>query len=213
MTEAEWLTSTDPEPMLDFLEATASGRKLRLFACACCRRFWRCLNDARSRDAIEVAERLADGAATVGEREAAAESSWEATKGLLNAAMYSAQAVHWTLNESPSFAASEAARDIESASVCDPDDPEEEPAAQAGLLRDIFGNPFRPTAVDRARRTPTVVSAAQTIYDERTFERMPGLAHALEAACCNNSDILLHCRGPGPHVRGCWVVDLILGKE
>lgn len=71
MTEDEWLTSTDPEPMLDFLERMTSDRRLRLFACACCRRFWRCLNDVRSRDAIEVAERLADGKATSVESESA----------------------------------------------------------------------------------------------------------------------------------------------
>jgi hypothetical protein len=54
---------------------------------------------------------------------------------------------------------------------------------------------------------------AESIYDHRAFERMPELADALAAAGCSNPEILSHCRGPGPHVRGCWVVDLVLGKE
>jgi hypothetical protein len=59
----------------------------------------------------------------------------------------------------------------------------------------------------------TVPKLAQSIYDERTFDRLPILADALEEAGCDDTDILGHCRGPGPHVHGCWVVDLLLGKE
>lgn len=61
--------------------------------------------------------------------------------------------------------------------------------------------------------TPKVKTLAQAIYDDRTFDRMPELADALAEAGCTNQDLLRHCRGPGPHVRGCWVVDLVLGKE
>jgi len=88
-----------------------------------------------------------------------------------------------------------------------------ERTAQAALLRDIFGNPFRPVAVDPAWLIPTVTFLARMIYEERSFDQMPDLADALEAAGCANEEILAHCRGPGEHVRGCWVVDLILGKE
>jgi hypothetical protein len=88
-----------------------------------------------------------------------------------------------------------------------------EDLAQCALLRCIFGNPFRPAAVDSAWLTPGVVELARAIYDDRAFERMPILADALEEAGCTNADILTHCRLPGPHVRGCWVVDLVLGKE
>jgi hypothetical protein len=88
---------------------------------------------------------------------------------------------------------------------------------QVALLHDIFGNPFRPTpplpAVVLARNDGTVPKLAQAIYEDRAFNRLPILADALEEAGCNNADILAHCRGPGPHVRGCWLVDLILGKE
>ncbi len=81
------------------------------------------------------------------------------------------------------------------------------------LLRCIFGNPFRPVAIAPAWLTSTVVALAKGIYDERAFDRMPILADALQDAGCDGDDILAHCRGPGPHVRGCWAVDLVLGKE
>ncbi len=86
-------------------------------------------------------------------------------------------------------------------------------ATQGHLLRDIFGNPLRPITLDLNWRTSTVVALAQGIYQERDFSAMPILADALQDAGCENADILDHCRGPGPHVRGCWVVDLVLGKE
>ena len=80
------------------------------------------------------------------------------------------------------------------------------------LLRDIFGNPFRPIVADPAWLTPTVGSLAVAIYEDRAFDRLPILADALEEAGCTNADVLLHCRVPAEHVRGCWVVDLVLGK-
>jgi hypothetical protein len=84
---------------------------------------------------------------------------------------------------------------------------------QAAILRDIMGGVFRPVAIDPRWLTSTVTSLAAGIYAERAFDRMPILADALEDAGCDNSDVLTHCRGDGPHVRGCWVVDLLLGKE
>ena len=88
-----------------------------------------------------------------------------------------------------------------------------EEGAQADLLRDIIGNLFRPVSLDPAWLTPNVLELAQSIYDERAFDRMPVLADTLEEAGCDNADILNHCRGPGPHVRGDWVIDLVLGKS
>jgi hypothetical protein len=86
---------------------------------------------------------------------------------------------------------------------------------QAELLRDLFGNPFRPLNLDPSWlswRDGTIPKLAEAIYDERAFDRLPILADALEDAGCTNEDILTHCRQPGEHVRGCWVVDLLLGK-
>jgi hypothetical protein len=97
---------------------------------------------------------------------------------------------------------------------------------QIGLLRDLFGNPFRPVPpaqgkdawLKQWRRTlawkgATVPNLARSIYDERQFDRLPILAEALEEAGCSEAEILSHCREPGPHVRGCWVVDLVLNKQ
>jgi hypothetical protein len=80
-------------------------------------------------------------------------------------------------------------------------------------LRDIFGNPFRPVAFEPAWRSDTAVSLAMGMYESRDFGPMPILADALQDAGCEHVDILTHCRDPnGTHVRGCWVVDLVLGK-
>jgi len=67
--------------------------------------------------------------------------------------------------------------------------------------------------LDPAWLTGTVTSLAQAIYDERAFDRLPILADALEDAGCTNQDILAHCRQPGEHCRGCWALDLVLGRE
>lgn len=92
----------------------------------------------------------------------------------------------------------------------------EECAAQTLLLRDIFDSPFHHASLSPALlawNNSTVVTMAQSIYADRTFDSLPVLADALEEAGCDNQDILSHCRAEGPHVRGCWVVDLILGKS
>jgi hypothetical protein len=83
----------------------------------------------------------------------------------------------------------------------------------ARLVRDIFGNPFRPVTFSPSWRTSTALALARTMYESRDFSAMPILADALQDSGCDNEDILDHCRGGGPHVRGCWVVDLVLGKE
>lgn len=82
---------------------------------------------------------------------------------------------------------------------------------QQMLLHDLL--PATSPIFDSSWRIPAVVALAEAIYEDRAFDRLPTLADALEDAGCVNSDILKHCRGPGPHVRGCWVVDLILGKS
>jgi hypothetical protein len=83
----------------------------------------------------------------------------------------------------------------------------------ASDFRDIFANPFRPVTLAPSWQTETVVALATGIDADRAFDRMPVLADALEDAGCDYADVLSHCRGEGPHVRGCWVVDLMLGKE
>ncbi|MBP3955674.1 hypothetical protein J8F10_10315 [Gemmata sp. G18] len=79
-------------------------------------------------------------------------------------------------------------------------------------MRDVFGNPFRPITFLPEWRTSTLLALAQQMYDSRDFSTMPILADALGDTGCEDEEILAHCRGPGPHVRGCWVVDAISGK-
>jgi hypothetical protein len=84
---------------------------------------------------------------------------------------------------------------------------------QCAYLRDIFGNPFRPMTFSPEWRTDTALTLARQMYESRDFGAMPILADALQDAGCDSEEVLGHCRGPGPHVRGCWVVDLVLGEE
>ena len=86
-------------------------------------------------------------------------------------------------------------------------------ADESHLLRCIFGHPFRRTALMGKWKTTDVIALAAQMYESRDFAAMPILADALQDAGCDNDDILNHCRGDGAHVRGCWVVDLVLGKE
>jgi hypothetical protein len=83
---------------------------------------------------------------------------------------------------------------------------------QADLVREVVGNPFRPIAFDPRWRTSDVTQLARAIYDDRAFDRMPILADALMDAGCADEDLIGHCRWAGPHVRGCWVLDLVLGR-
>jgi hypothetical protein len=92
---------------------------------------------------------------------------------------------------------------------------QEQAAQQIHLIREIVGNPFRRPTVQQAWlrwNDGTVPRIAQGIYEERAFDRLPILHDALLDAGCDNEDILAHCRGAGPHVRGCWALDLLLAK-
>jgi len=210
MTEQKWLACTDPQPMLDFLRGKASDRKLRLFACACCRRIWHLLSDERSRTAVEVLEAFCEGAVTEKQLEEARSKAHQASYQPPEAI---AEPVFWAaayVADAPAFFV---ARQVVSC-VSDAEMQTElrEPRTEH-LVHDVFGNPFRPIALDSAWLTPTVTSLAQAIYNDRAFDRLPILADALEDSGCTNADILNHCRQPGVHVRGCWAVDLVLGKE
>jgi hypothetical protein len=221
MTEKQWLKCADPTKMLEFLRDKGSDRKLRLFACACCRHVLHRISDDRVRAALEVSEKFADGAATPKRLAKAYAIAWE----VYEAAMSSGgpeepftQAVEMVCQEKLDVAeiAQEARLDEADYDDLTPQDRKfsrHERRAQADFLRDIFGSPFRPVTVNPARRTTNVTALAQSIYDERAFDRLPILADALEDAGCDNADILNHCRQPGEHVRGCWAVDLVLGKD
>jgi hypothetical protein len=222
MTESEWLACTDPERMLVFLGEKAGERKLRLFACACCRRLWPTLLDEWSRQAVEVAESFADGLARAPELHEARVSALQVRSPAMTAASAAAHATWEVAIEAARSASASAARGAAFAiHPCSADEPwqkveKEERGRQAAILRDIFGIPQRPVSVDPAWsrwNDSCAVKIARAIYEQRRFDDLPVLADALEEAGCTDADILAHCRGPGPHVRGCWVIDLLLGKE
>jgi hypothetical protein len=171
------------------------------------------LHDSRSKEAVRCAEEYADGLLTANDLAEAANAAWDAHLQLHDAEYHASKAAVWVAEVTAEFAASETADAAISATVCDPNDPEEDGNYQASSLRCIFGNPFRPVTFDLSWLTSTVVALATGIYQDRAFDRMPILADALQDAGCENEDILNHCRGEGVHVRGCWLVDLILGKE
>jgi len=224
MTEAEWMACNDPQPMLDFLRGKASERKLRLFACAWCRRQWQLLTDEVNTKAVEIAEDYADGICnrqrlaavrrdrkadyrnrqmaylvqTVSEDEAAKwAGAWDTVSYTLRAQAYDSASLIIRGWMNP-YHLRKAPQDRDSL---------------VALLRDLLGNPFRPVPFDLTWLTSTVTNLTQTIYADRSFDHLPILADALEDAGCANADILNHSRGPGEHVRGCWVVDLLLGKN
>ena len=257
MTEHDWLTSADPAAMLGVATARAgvsghpqryefvkaiSDRKLRLFACACCRQVWdgapcptckgttwirstypdgtydddpcSCgtgrvggLTDPRSRRAVEVAERYADGdehlshtGLLTARRQAEAEDGWVWCATCPDIAVGLRQTMYGNNHPNSGFG------------------PAVPPSVQAALLRDIFGNPWRPEEKGISSdvlewNDGTVPRIAKAIYERAECVNMPILHDALLDAGCEDEDVLAHCRNAGPHVRGCWTLDLILGKS
>src|SRR5262245_8409142 len=231
MSEADWDRCTDPRRMLEWLQGRGrlSERKARLFAVACCSRIWPLLTDQRSRSAVEVAERYADGIASGAEREAAAQGAWQARSCMkhfnaLDAAWDSCGPAEATLD-----AAEAAAHEVAWAAATEDEQLEgtylQNPAgqaayqaertSQAAMLRDLF-NPFRTASFDPAARrwnSGTAVALARQMYETRDFTLAPLLADMLEDAGTTDSQLLEHCRSRGPHVRGCFATDLSLGKS
>jgi hypothetical protein len=223
MIEQEWLDCADPKAMLDhFCGKSVSKRKLRLFTVARCRNSWHLLSDERSRQAVEVGERFADGLATEEElvvtqaAAAAAIAGAKAATAAHTAAFYASGLIVSIPSPSITFADTAIGSEFKAADQDGVTQRTAEELWQVSVLRDIFGNPFRTVAITSNWLTwndCTVRRIAQAIYDERAFDRMPILADALEDAGCTDRAILDHCRGEGQHVRGCWIVDLILGKQ
>jgi hypothetical protein len=234
MTEADWNSSNDPRAMLAFLRDSGrlTERKARLFAVACCRRIWDLLADPRSRKAVERAELFADGLISPKELEAVhAEAdacyldlpAWqpdsEAARVAVEASTPSA------LDADFAGAAIDAKQARATANSDDFDEQlwSAEQGAQAALLRDIFGHlPSRPARLGEAELAwngSCVVKLAHAACDNRQLpvgtlepERLCVLADALEEAGCTDEDVLAHLRSEGPHVRGCYVLDLLTGR-
>jgi hypothetical protein len=197
MTEEEWLKSQVPEKMFLSIDVKTSQRKYVLFSVACHH-----LPPAYNPGYLELLQRdlakytaaieFVDG--RISQQEV--RQLWlEPGESTCLPERGSQWAKSWAC---PPF------RDFEDPFECD----------VATLLRDIFGNPFRPVALSPAWRTSTVVGIASQMYDSREFHAMPILADAIQDAGCEDEAILQHCRDEnGIHVRGCWVVDLVLGRQ
>ncbi len=203
-------------------------RKFRLVVVAALRAVWPHLTDPRSRAAVEAAERYADDyepdpldeadepafqAIEDAEDDEGFDDPVQSASVLAAAAWRSREGV--MLNDASIRGVADWAwivSELESTGVAGRP-PGQSRALHLRLFHDIFPNPFRAVAVDQAWLTPTVLLLAESIYADRAFDRLPILADALQEAGCDHADILAHCRGEGPHVRGCWVVDLVLGKD
>ena len=235
MTEAEWLACNDPKPMLEFLHGKASERKLRLYACACARRVWDCFAKGKVPLPVGVSERFADG--DVKGRELKGVRHRLGALGGVSSKWAANCIEHAVLDDSGYQAAMRAVRDgalffrllaIEQPDTTQPHAwlPDNAPEAiaacnaerckQSALIRECFGNPYDSRTANAAWLAwsdGAIRKLAQAIYDARAFNRLPLLADALEDAGCTDADILSHCRSGGEHVRGCWVVDLLLRKS
>ena len=218
MTEQEWLACETFWPLVDDLRKLATDRRLvsplsggamlrkvQLFACAACRLGWDDLDDPRWRQAVEVAERHADGLAKKAELQKARQGAEAANRECV-----------WADKPARSLAvdatkvAGEWAWNVLHRAVW---------AASLPLFRCVFGNPFRPATLAPEWLTATVESLGRAAYEERLLpsgeidpQRLAVLSDALEEAGCTDVAILEHLRSAGPHVRGCWAVDAIAGK-
>jgi hypothetical protein len=250
VTEAEWLACTDPLTMLMDLVGKASDARFRLFACACCRRIWDRFPHQNNRDLVVAVEDHPDGtfdhpvihkaavASSAVEHEFGNQPAYWVAK-YLGRGFYKCSAA-----SSAMIVAGKILFLVSDVDVRDADEDlaalsygmasrlpvrvsapvEAEATAQAGLLRDIFGNPFRAPAALPASvfegNDSLIPRLARKAADDRRLpagtmepDRLAILADALEDAGCIDAELLAHLREPGPHVRGCWAVDLILGRS
>ncbi len=231
MNEVEWLSCQFSTPMLEYLRANGIGawRKRFLLSLACSHRVASVMSPDGLK-AVDVAERFVAGRATEDEREEAFDASGTSMDEAINLQTHYADYCAYRLVQ--------LARDrrfpeiwyADNAAMIAQTAPQafgwtgsktkwDEPVLYAHRrdiaewVRDIFGNPFRPITFDPAWRTPEVVALASEIYEQQSFDRMPSLSDALEGTGCRDDEVLSHCRMPTGHVRGCWVIDAILGLE
>jgi hypothetical protein len=211
MTEAEWLSCTSlgaAERMLIVVKEAATARKTMLLAANWIREVHMSYGGPNSKDLADSIERVADHAI-----------------GDVDSPYFSNDWCSWALvapldEFTHQFAALLDALRIDTLRIASPEQREQvhqniesRVSRLTSHVREQFGNPFRPVTFSPEWRTGTAVSLARQMYESRDFSAMPILADALQDAVCDDEDILAHCRSEGAHVRGCWVVDLVLGKE
>jgi hypothetical protein len=210
MNSDEWLSTERALPMLEYLDGQASERKLRLFACACCRHdvVWRLLPRS-ARDLVDVAEQFSEGCegwqrltdvaafAPMGRLTGAWRNPVRLSKSAQ--AHRAAQCLATRDAWEAAWGTYQHTQNLLGGAACD-------------LLREIFGNPI----IEEPRLDSmgsTVMALARAIYQERAFDRMPILADALDEAGCVDDDVVEHCHAASAHYRGCWVLDLLVRTE
>jgi hypothetical protein len=221
-----WQQAQSPAELLRCLQEPISDRKLRLAMCAALWRLRPLLLDPRSRRAVETVERYADGLAGDEEHQARRREALEAyTDSRPNGYDPAvANAAYCLSYQSPPSRGWDAALAVfeDCRAACERNrhlgfDPQDEQEAHCQILRCVFGGPSGRPPLDPAGwlapNGGAVGHLAQVIYDERRFAELPVLADALEEAGCVEPAVLEHCREPGEHVRGCWLLDLLLCKE
>jgi hypothetical protein len=237
MTEADWLNVESSDELLRFIEPTASDRKLHYFGIACARRIAMLLPIPASLHGIDVLEGFVEGTCDAAAVRAV---SWDVEGAAFCAER--GVGIPWIdhFEEMPDDVLSELIANpsrplrpvrqllVSAAYLVDcvvstipPERRFRNDAPGIGrssfqpvsLVHEVFGNPFGRAKVIGRWKTKAVIDLARGMYETRDFAAMPVLADALEDADCHHADILAHCRSAGPHVRGCWVVDAILGKK
>jgi hypothetical protein len=216
MTDAEWLACDDPASLLKWLQRSKRHRptlrKLQLLANALVDRIADRFTDPVSITVREFMDRLTESQLSQDEYLGEWRKWWRALDTLEPHGHILAWAVRVSQAGMNSFGTPET-RVRAVAGYLSSRLGTTEQANQVGVLRDVIPNPFRPVAFAPEWRTGTALVLTRQMYESRDFFAMPILADALQDAGCDNEDILTHCRGEAPHVRGCWVVDLVLGKE
>jgi hypothetical protein len=207
----------------------AGAHKLRLYACACCRRVWHLLCDRRSCRAVEAAERFACGRATAEDLTAAAlaasaateqlggsrDPHYHASRAALATTEPSGWIAAWDAGWEARLAARDASREVRRWIGSKPYAVawERERADQAALLRELYASPFRPVHIDPRwmdLNDGAVHTLARVIHEQQRYDDLPFLGDALEEAGCTDARLLDHCRQAGPHLRGCWLLDDLL---
>jgi hypothetical protein len=220
MTEAEWLACGSLNRMLAFLRGRISDRKLRLLMSLWARSRWEHPTEDRNRHSVIAGAEYPGGALGANAiaashragREVTQEALWEID---IDEMIEEAQPVRLFRGAHWAQVANEAAHSPFHPALAWDEDGEQDWRLREAL-RDLVGNPFQPTHLEKSWRLwndGTPMKIAQAIYDDHRFTDLPILADALEDAGCTDRHILDHCRSGGEHVRGCWVVDLLLGKE
>ena len=214
--ELRWPTSASPGLLLYYAKQkkVLKPRKSLLFACGCYRLVWDQIAFEGVRATVERAEEKADRNLSSEELRKSQYQGY--VRGLPTMSTQNLFQLSLSSLVTPKIIPTHVAWLVRAA--LDPAkhahaNKWEDCAPQAGLVREIFGNPFRPVAFAPDWRTDTTVAVAKQMYESREFSAMPILADALQDAWCDNEAILGHCRDATlTHVRGCWVVDLVLGK-